>query len=74
MRGMAGPIYVNFVEFQKAFDSVFRAKLWVIMQENDIPRPGMYINIIRYLYDKSSSYILEGMLREHQTGLTCEVA
>ena len=37
MRGMAGPIYVNFVEFRKAFDGVFRAKLWVIMQDNGIP-------------------------------------
>ena len=52
------PIYVNFVDFRKAFDSVIREKLWVIMKEYGIP--SLYINIIRDLYDQSSSCILEG--------------
>jgi len=43
------PICVDFVDFRKAFDSVIRENLWVIMQEYSIP--SMYINIIRDLYD-----------------------
>ena len=54
------PIYVNFVDFREAFDSVIREKLRVIMQEYGIP--SMYINIIRDLYDESSR------VEEHQTG------
>lgn len=42
-------IHVNFVDFRKAFDSVIREKLWVIMQEYSIP--SIYINIIRDIYD-----------------------
>lgn len=42
-------IHVNFDDFRKAFDSVIRGKLWVIMQEYSIP--SMYINIIRDIYD-----------------------
>ena len=49
------PIYVNFVDFRKAFDSVIREKLWVIMKEYGIP--SLYINIIRDLCDQSSSCI-----------------
>jgi len=49
MYGMVGPyIYVNFVDFRKAFDSVIREKLWVIMQEYGIPST-VYNTIIRDL-------------------------
>jgi len=41
-------IYVNFVDFRKAFDSVTREKLWVIMQEYGIPST-VYNTIIRDL-------------------------
>lgn len=48
MYKMAG-LHVNFDDFRKAFDSVIRGKLWVIMQEYSIP--SIYINIIRDIYD-----------------------
>ena len=41
------PIYVNYVDFRKAFEIVIREKLWVITQEYGIP--SMYTKIIRDL-------------------------
>ena len=49
---------MNFIDFRKAFDSVVREKLWVIMQEYGIS--SMYINIIRDLYDQSLRCLLKG--------------
>ena len=31
-------IYLNFIDFEKAFDSVHQDSLWIIMQKYDIPK------------------------------------
>ena len=42
-------LYINFVDFEKAFDSVHRNGLWVIMNQCGIPQK--IVNIIKALYD-----------------------
>jgi hypothetical protein len=46
------PTYIVFVDIEKAFDTVNRAKLWEILQNKDIPRhliktvQSMYMNTV----------------------------
>ena len=42
------PVYVNFIDFEKAFDSVDRKRLWNLMAHYGIP--PKYINIIKNTY------------------------
>ena len=42
-------LYINFVDFEKAFDSVHRNGLWTIMSQYGIPQK--IINIVKALYD-----------------------
>ena len=42
-------VFINFVDFEKAFDSVYRSALWDIMREYGIPEK--IIGMIRLLYD-----------------------
>jgi hypothetical protein len=42
-------VFVNFVDFEKAFDSVFRGALWGILREYGVPEK--IIKMIRVLYD-----------------------
>ena len=54
-------LVVNFVDFEKAFDSVFREALWNIMKEYGIPEK--LIIMIRTLYDNFQCAVLhEGKL------------
>ena len=41
-------VYVNFIDFEKAFDSVHRYSLWIIMQKYGIPEK--IIRIIQLFY------------------------
>ena len=52
------PVYMNFVDFSKAFDSIIREKIWEIMKEYGIP--VKYIDIIRDMYTDSCSCVVEG--------------
>ena len=42
-------LYVNFIDFEKAFDSVHRQSLWVIMQKYGIPEK--IIRIVKLFYE-----------------------
>ena len=42
-------IYLNFVDFKKAFDSIHRDSLWKILRAYGVP--DMFINIFRRLYE-----------------------
>ena len=46
------PVFINFIDYQKAFDSVHRESLWHIARSYDIPQ--QYINIFKKLYLNSS--------------------
>lgn len=49
------PTSIVFIDFAAAFDSVHRESLWQTMASNQVPAP--IINIIRNLYDGSSSRV-----------------
>ena len=68
---MQRPLLVNFVDFEKAFDSVFRQALWTILRGYGIP--DKIVRMIRCLYDGFSCTVLhEGELSRHflvETGM-----
>jgi len=45
-------LIINFIDFKKAFDSVYRPSLWKILEYYGIPE--RYISIFKALYDNSS--------------------
>ena len=57
------PLYITFIDFKKAFDSVDREMMFAIMRHIGIPQK--IVNVTRLLYDKSVSQVyLEGKLSE----------
>ncbi|PIO59352.1 hypothetical protein TELCIR_19187 [Teladorsagia circumcincta] len=46
------PIFINFVDFKKAFDSVHRESLWSVLRTYGVPQP--FISIFKNLYLNSS--------------------
>ena len=46
------PLFINFVDFRKAFDSIHRESLWAILKIYGVP--SSYITIFRNLYLNSS--------------------
>jgi hypothetical protein len=56
-------LHVTFVDFEKAFDSLNRKKIWRILKEYGIPHK--IINLIKEMYQVSTLHILhEGALSE----------
>lgn len=49
------PMAINFIDFNKAFDSIHRESSWNIMRSDGVP--GRNINIVRNLYLNSSCCI-----------------
>ncbi|KAL9967114.1 hypothetical protein ACROYT_G025283 [Oculina patagonica] len=50
-------LYIGFIDFKKAFDSVRRDRLWNILKNYGIP--VNFVNIIRELYDGSTCCVVE---------------
>jgi hypothetical protein len=50
------PLYINFIDFRKAFDSINRKKLWKILRAYGIP--DIYVNIMQEMYEGSSSCVI----------------
>ncbi len=50
------PVYINFIDFRKAFDSIHRETLWRILQSYGIP--PKFISIIKKFYDNFECSIL----------------
>lgn len=50
------PVYVNFIDFEKAFDSVDRVLLWKLMAHYGIP--PKYVNIIKNTYQGIQCQVL----------------
>ena len=51
-------MYINFVDFSKAFDCIIRERLWDIMGQYGIP--DIFIRTIKELHHPSSSCVTEG--------------
>ena len=50
-------LYINFIDFEKAFDSIHRDSLWIIMKKYGIPEK--IINIIKALYQDFECAVLD---------------
>ncbi|XP_059159472.1 uncharacterized protein LOC131943390 [Physella acuta] len=50
------PLYMNFVDFEKAFDSVNRDVIWKLMSHYGIP--NKCISITQKLYEDSTSQVI----------------
>ncbi|XP_041376749.1 secreted RxLR effector protein 78-like [Gigantopelta aegis] len=53
-------VYVNFIDFEKAFDSIHRESLWRIVRHYGIP--SKLVNIIRLSYTDFCSQVINGNL------------
>lgn len=51
------PLYINIIEFKRAFDNVRQEILWKLLRQYGIPE--VFVNIIRQRYDGSISCVLE---------------
>ena len=51
------PLYIGFIDFKKAFDSVRRDKLWNILRHYGIP--DNFVDITQELYDGSTSCVVD---------------
>ena len=51
-------LYVNFIDFEKAFGSVHRDSLWLIMRSYGIP--SKIINMVKALYDDFQCAVVDG--------------
>jgi len=51
-------LYVNFIDFEKAFDSVHRDSLWLIMRSYGIP--STIINMVKVLYADFECAVVDG--------------
>ena len=56
------PLYINFIDYEKAFDSLDRNTLWDLMASYGIP--GKIISLVKNTYEGTSCRIL------HDSGLT----
>ena len=50
-------LYINFIDFEKAFDSIHRGSLWEIMRQYGIP--SKLINIVKLMYTDSMCAVLD---------------
>ncbi|OWF46235.1 RNA-directed DNA polymerase from mobile element jockey [Mizuhopecten yessoensis] len=62
-------LYCTFIDFSKAFDSVWRVGLWKKLQKSNIT--GKIFNIIYKLYDKTKSCVKNGC--EQSDLFNCEI-
>nr|KAG5705129.1 hypothetical protein BaRGS_030846 [Batillaria attramentaria] len=52
------PLYVNFVDYEKAFDSVDRETLWKLLRHYGVP--AKLVNLIKNSYDGMTCRIIHG--------------
>ena len=52
---MNKPLYMAFIDYQKAFDTIWRAGLWYKLMKQGIS--GKFLNVIKNMYQKSKSRV-----------------
>ena len=56
-------LYLNFIDFKKAFDNVDREVIWKLLHHNEIP--SVFVNLIQQLYDNATCQMIHnGKLTE----------
>ena len=57
------PLYINFTDFEKAFDSVDRDVIWMLMHHYGIP--AKFVTLIQQMYENSTCQVIhDGKLSE----------
>ncbi|KAK3087680.1 hypothetical protein FSP39_009109 [Pinctada imbricata] len=57
------PLYINFIDYEKAFDSVDRETLWTLLRHYGVPKK--IVNLIKNSYEGMSCRVIhEGQLTE----------
>ena len=56
-------LYVNFIDYEKAFDSIHRDSLWQILRALGIPQPEPIVNTIKCFYWYFTCCVGQGDLR-----------
>lgn len=64
-------LYVNFIDYEKAFDSIHRGSLWQILRAYGIPQ--RIVNIMKCFYSNFTCCIGQGDLITHSHQKTCLV-
>ena len=54
---MNAPLYANFIDFEKAFDSIHQDSLWKILRHYGIP--SKLVNVIKMLYSDFKSQVMK---------------
>lgn len=49
------PLYICFIDFNKAFDTILHNTIWKALEEDGIP--SRYINILKQIYNNSKAHI-----------------
>ena len=52
---MNKPLYMAFIDYQKAFDTIWRTGLWYKLMKQGIS--GKFLNVIKNMYQKSKSRV-----------------
>ena len=52
---MNKPLYMAFIDYQKAFDTIWRAGLWHKLIKQGIS--GKFLNVVKSMYEKSKSQV-----------------
>ena len=55
-RRLNKPLYMAFIDYKKAFDTIWRAGLWLKLIKQGIN--GNFLKIIQNMYEKSKAYVL----------------
>ena len=63
------PLHINFMDFEKAFDSVDRDVIWMLMHHYGIP--AKFVTLIQQMYENSTCQVMHnGKLSEEvKTGV-----
>ena len=63
------PLYINFIDYEKAFDSVDRASLWKLLRHYGIPEK--IVSLIRKSYEGMSCKVVHGQQLLTNSFLVC---
>lgn len=61
------PLHINFVDFEKAFDSLDRNSLWKLLWHYGVPQK--YVNLIRSMYEVLTGQVTSNRIFHIKTGV-----
>nr|CAH8853146.1 unnamed protein product [Trichobilharzia regenti] len=64
-------LYLNFIDFEKAFDRVDREVIWKLLEYYGVPQ--IFINLIQQLYDNGTCQVIHNGELSEAFGVTTGV-